>query len=32
MLHNHPNIEAIMLLDTTNDVRRLKRLKPGDLT
>lgn len=30
-LHNHPNVAAIQLLDTTNDIRRLKRLKPHDL-
>jgi hypothetical protein len=29
--HNHPNVAAIQLLDTTNDIRRLKSLKPLDL-
>lgn len=30
-LHQHVNVEAIQLLDTTNIVRRLKRLKPFEL-
>lgn len=30
-LHNHPNVEAISLLDTTNDTRRLHRKHPIDL-
>ena len=28
----HPNFEATQLLDTTNEIRRLKRLTPHDLT
>ena len=28
----HPNVEATQLLDTTNEIRRLKRLMPHDLT
>ncbi len=32
-LHNHVNVEAIQLLDTTTDIpRRLKRTKPFELT
>lgn len=31
-LHQHVNVEAIQLLDTTELVRRLKRTKPFDLT
>lgn len=31
-LHNHTNIEAIQLLDITNEIRRLKRIKPHELT
>lgn len=31
-LLNHTNIEAIQLLDITNEVRRLKRIKPHELT
>ena len=30
-LHKHVNIEATQLLDTQDDVRRLKRVKPLDL-
>lgn len=30
-LHVHPNVTAIQLLDTSRDIRRLKRLKPHDL-
>jgi len=28
----HPNVEATQLLETTNVIRRLKRLMPHDLT
>ena len=28
----HPNVEATQLLETTNEIRRLKRLMPHDLT
>lgn len=31
-LHNHINVEALLLLDTTGEVRRLKRVKPHELT
>ena len=31
-LHQHTNVEAIQLLDTEQDIRRLKRNKPQDLT
>lgn len=31
-LLNHTNVEAIQLLDTTYEVRRLKRIKPHELT
>lgn len=31
-LHKHTNVEAILLLDTTDDVRRLKRIKTHELT
>lgn len=31
-LHKHTNVEAILLLDTTGEVRRLKRVKPHELT
>lgn len=31
-LLNHTNVEAILLLDITNEVRRLKRTKPHELT
>lgn len=31
-LLNHTNVEAIQLLDITNEVRRLKRTKPHELT
>jgi len=31
-LLNHTNVEAIQLLDITNEVRRLKRVKPHELT
>ncbi len=31
-LHNHTNTEAIQLLDITNEIRRLKRTKPHELT
>lgn len=31
-LHNHTNVEAILLLDITDEVRRLKRVKPHELT
>ncbi|OWR49394.1 hypothetical protein KGM_207230 [Danaus plexippus plexippus] len=30
-LHDHVNVEAIQLLDTTNIVTRLKRTKPFQL-
>lgn len=30
-LHNHPNVEALQLLDNQNTVRRLKRTKPFEL-
>ena len=30
-LHHHPNIEAIQLLDNSNEYRRLKRVKPWEL-
>lgn len=30
-LHNHPNVEAVLLLDDTCITRRLKRRKPFDL-
>jgi hypothetical protein len=29
-LHKHPNVEAIILLDTTNHTRRLRRKHPLD--
>lgn len=31
-LLNHTNVEAIQLLDITHEVRRLKRMKPHELT
>lgn len=31
-LLTHTNLEAVQLLDSTNEVRRLKRIKPHELT
>ena len=30
-MHEHVNVEVLQLLDTTQDVRRLKRVKPYEL-
>lgn len=30
-LHHHPNTEALLLLDNSNEFRRLKRVKPWEL-